>query len=115
MDSTARLGADLAAARRDGVTIPGRRTAGEPLSLDAAYELGRDLERMHVAAGWRPAGWKLGFTNQSFWSRLGFDTPLCARIYPERLFRGPVSTARRGQPARRPERRPADWDNPSAD
>jgi len=103
MDSAVSLGADLAAARRDRATIPGRRTAGGALSLDAAYELGGDLERAHVAAGWQPAGWKLGFTNQSLWSRLGLDSPIRARVYRETLCHGTVAASGLVQPRIEPE------------
>ena len=76
---------------------------GGALSLDAAYELGRDLERVHVSAGWRPAGWKLGFTNQSLWRRLGLDSPIFARIYRETLCDGAVAASGLVQPRIEPE------------
>jgi 2-oxo-3-hexenedioate decarboxylase len=103
MDSVTRLGSDLAAARRSRLTIPTRRSSGEPLSLDAAYGLGHDLERLHVAAGWRPAGWKLGFTNQSLWSHLGLDRPIRARIYRETFGAGTVTASELVQPRIEPE------------
>ena len=99
--SIADLGADLAAARHGRSTIRGR--AGGGLSLGAAYELGRDLERARVSAGWRTAGWKLGFTNQSLWSRLGLDSPIRARIYRETLCAGTVAASELVQPRIEPE------------
>lgn len=87
------LAADLEAARRGRFTITSRRGTGDAVSLDAAYELGQDLEHERILAGWRPAGWKLGFTNQALWSRLGLDRPIRARIYQETLCGGDVDSA----------------------
>lgn len=56
------LAAELEAARRGRFTIASRKAIPGALSIDAAYALGEDLERERVSAGWRPAGWKLGFT-----------------------------------------------------
>jgi len=103
MDNVAALRADLAAARNGRVTIPSRRGTGQALSLDAAYGLGRELERARVSAGWRPAGWKLGFTNQALWSRLGLDSPVRARIYRETLCVGSVAAGELVQPRIEPE------------
>src|SRR5262249_25999117 len=89
---------------RDGkVTIPSRRGTAQAPSLDAAYELGRDLERARVSAGWQTAGWKLGFTNQSLWSHLGLDRPIRARIYRETLCVGPIAASELVQPRIEPE------------
>src|SRR5262245_41519460 len=103
MDTVSRIGADLAAARRDRSTIPSRRNTADALSLDAAYALGRELERSRVSAGWQPAGWKLGFTNQSLWSRLGLDSPIRARIYRETICVGGVAVSGLVQPRIEPE------------
>jgi 2-keto-4-pentenoate hydratase len=62
------LAADLAAARRGRYAIPARRVREDVLTFETAYELGRDLEHERVSTGWRPVGWKLGFTNQALWS-----------------------------------------------
>ena len=87
------LAADLEAARRGRFTIPSRRVTGDAVSVDDAYELGEDLEHERILAGWHPAGWKLGFTNQALWSRLGLDRPIRARIYRETLCGGDVDSA----------------------
>src|SRR5262245_38551918 len=101
--TTPGLATDLAAARRGRYTIPGRGGSGEAVSLDAAYELGQDLERERVLAGWRPAGWKLGFTNKALWIRLGLDSPIRARIYGETLCTGSLSVGELVQPRIEPE------------
>ncbi len=97
------LTADLEDARRGRSTITSRRGTEDALSLDAGYELGQDLERQRVSAGWRPAGWKLGFTNQELWSRLGLDSPIRARIYHETLCSGDLDSADLVQPRIEPE------------
>jgi 2-keto-4-pentenoate hydratase len=103
MEPIADFAADLAAARRGQSTIPGRRADGEALSLEAAYELGRDLERERVSMGWLPTGWKLGFTNQALWSQLGLDRPIRARIYRETLCVGALAASELVQPRIEPE------------
>jgi 2-oxo-3-hexenedioate decarboxylase len=100
MDTVARLGAALADARRSRSTL---RSTGGALTLDAAYGLGCDLERIHVSAGWRPAGWKLGFTNRSLWSRLGLDSPIRARLYRETLCDDTLTVSELVQPRIEPE------------
>jgi 2-oxo-3-hexenedioate decarboxylase len=97
------LAIDLEAARRGRFTITSRRDTGDAVSLDDAYGLGQDLERERVSAGWRPAGWKLGFTNQALWSKLGLDRPIRARIYHETLCSGDIDSADLVQPRIEPE------------
>ena len=99
----ANLAADLEAARRGRYAITSRRGTAGAISLDDAYELGGDLERERLSAGWRPAGWKLGFTNRSLWSRLGLDSPIRARIYHETLSAGDLDSAHLVQPRIEPE------------
>jgi 2-keto-4-pentenoate hydratase len=97
------LAADLNAARRGRFTITSRRGSRDALSLDEAYELGRDLEHERVSAGWRPAGWKLGFTNQALWSRLGLDSPIRARIYDQTICTDDLDSSDLVQPRIEPE------------
>ena len=97
------LAADLEAARQGRSTITSRRGTRDAVGLDAAYELGQNLERERVSAGWRPAGWKLGFTNQTLWSRLGLDRPIRARIYHETLCGDDLDSADLVQPRIEPE------------
>jgi 2-oxo-3-hexenedioate decarboxylase len=97
------LAADLEAARRGRYAITSRRGTAGAVSLPDAYELGGDLERARVSAGWRPAGWKLGFTNQALWSRLGLDSPIRARVYHETLCGGDLDSDDLVQPRIEPE------------
>jgi 2-keto-4-pentenoate hydratase len=101
--TNADLAIDLDAARRGRFTITSRRDTPDAVSLDDAYALGQDLERERVSSGWRPAGWKLGFTNQALWSKLGLDRPIRARIYHETLCIGDLNSADLVQPRIEPE------------
>jgi 2-oxo-3-hexenedioate decarboxylase len=103
METTAGLAAELADARKGRYTIPTRTDARGALNLEAAYEIGRDFERDRMSAGWRPAGWKLGFTNRALMRRFGLDSPIRARIYRETLCEGSLATARLVQPRIEPE------------
>ena len=93
MKDPTELASELDTARRSGVTISSRRGTEHALSLDRAYEIGRRLELERMAAGWRPVGWKLGFTNQALWSRLGLDRPIRARLYQQTVCTGDLDTA----------------------
>ncbi|MEA2544850.1 MAG: hypothetical protein QOI09_123 [Chloroflexota bacterium] len=97
------LATDLEAARRGRFTITSRKGTPDVLSLETGYELGRNLERERISAGWHPAGWKLGFTNQALWSRLGLDSPIRARIYRETLCGADLDCADLVQPRIEPE------------
>ena len=102
-EAARRLAADLAAAQHGRFAIASRRgTIGE-VGLDTAYEIGRDVERERIAAGWRPVGWKLGFTNQALWGQLGLDRPILARIYLETILTGDLDSAGLVQPRIEPE------------
>jgi 2-keto-4-pentenoate hydratase len=103
MTDPADLASQLETARRYGVTLSSRRGTEHAVSLDRAYEIGRSLEVERVAAGWRPAGWKLGFTNQALWSRLGLDRPIRARLYQQTLCAGDLDISSLIAPRIEPE------------
>lgn len=103
MTSVDRLAAELATARRDRTTILTRRGTADELGIDTAYDLARRLELERESAGWRPVGWKLGFTNQNLWRRLGLDRPIRARIYEQTLCAGELETAGLVDPRIEPE------------
>lgn len=103
MQEPTNLAADLDAARRHGVTISSRRGTEQALGLDRAYQIGRRLELERVSAGWRPVGWKLGFTNQALWGGLGLDRPIRARVYQQTLCAGDLETVGLVSPRIEPE------------
>ena len=46
-----------------------------------AYEVLREIEARRVAAGWRPVGRKIGFTNRTIWPRYGVYLPMWAHVW----------------------------------
>ena len=57
-------------------------TASDPaFDIPAAYEVLLDIESRRIAAGWRPVGRKIGFTNRTIWPRYGVHVPMWARIW----------------------------------
>ena len=83
---------------------------GRQLHYFGGFDLSRRDVNVHYvldldnpSAGWHPAGWKLGFTNRSLWSRLGLDSPIRARIYHETLSAGDLDSAHLVQPRIEPE------------
>lgn len=74
----------LAAQKAGGfVEPPSERLSME---LTAAYSVGAEAVKLRLRAGWRLAGWKVGFTNRRMWERLGLDGPIVAPVYRETLF-----------------------------
>lgn len=57
------------------------------LRLDDAYRVGAEIKRLRLSDGWRPAGWKVGFTNSEIWPRWGLDRPIIGPVYRETTFR----------------------------
>ncbi len=62
-------------------------SAAPPPTLDEGYAIGAEIASRRRAQGWRPAGWKVGFTNRNIWSRWGLDHPIVAPVYRETVFR----------------------------
>jgi 2-oxo-3-hexenedioate decarboxylase len=56
-----------------------RRYAG--LSARQGYQAALALHRHRVAAGWRPIGRKIGFTNRTLWPRYGVYEPIWGTVY----------------------------------
>src|ERR1700694_2706249 len=77
-----RLAGRLAAAQRGRFAITSGRGTTEAITFEAAYELGRDLERERISTGWRPVGWKLGFTHQALWRPVRLAPPVPGPLFP---------------------------------
>ena len=61
-------------------------TAREPgLSPADGYEAARALHAHRVAAGWKPIGRKIGFTNRTIWPRYGVYEPIWGTVYDRTL------------------------------
>lgn len=79
--------ADLAGAlleardRRSTIQPPTSLVAG--LDLDGAYRVGAALDLHLGERGYRPAGWKVGFTNRTVWPRFGLTEPILGPVYEQ--------------------------------
>ena len=62
-------------------------------SAEAGYAIALDLHTKRVAAGWRPVGRKIGFTNRSIWPRYGVYQPIFGFVYDRTLTMAPDGTA----------------------
>lgn len=64
------------------------------LTADDGYEAARALHEHRVAAGWRPVGRKIGFTNRTLWPRYGVYEPIWGTVYDRTLIRAVDNRAR---------------------
>ncbi len=84
-------------------------TASRPgFSVDEAYAVLGEIEARRRAAGWRPLGRKIGFTNRTLWDRYGVWQPMWAHVWDRTVHiakQGRASLARRPfvQPRIEPE------------
>lgn len=49
------------------------------------YEAAAALHRHRLAAGWKPVGRKIGFTNRTIWPRYGVHEPIWGTVYDRTL------------------------------
>ncbi len=74
------LAEQLLTARRQAVLIP-LPSSKALFSLQDAFAVGEEIRRQRVAAGERPVGYKIGFTNRSIWPRYGVYAPIWAPVW----------------------------------
>jgi 2-keto-4-pentenoate hydratase len=88
-----RITAELLAAYDAGTmtTLPSQTLAG--FDMAAGYAMGAELARWRSERGERPAGRKIGFTNQSIWERFGIERPIWAPMYVETVERATAGQA----------------------
>jgi len=77
-------------------------------SAETGYRIGLELHRKRKAAGWRPLGRKIGFTNRGIWPRYGVYQPIFGFVYDRTLTLAPegaatISLAGLAQPRIEPE------------
>jgi 2-keto-4-pentenoate hydratase len=77
-------------------------------SAEAGYGIARKLHAERLAAGWRPVGRKIGFTNRAIWPRYGVYQPIFGFVYDRTLTFAPdgaatVNLAGLAQPRIEPE------------
>ena len=58
-----------------------------PFGLDDAYRVTAAVRRLRAAAGERPVGRKIGFTNRTIWSEYGVFAPIWGDIYDRTVCR----------------------------
>jgi 2-keto-4-pentenoate hydratase len=58
----------------------------EGLTASDGYAAARGLRAHRLAAGWRPVGRKIGFTNRTIWSRYGVYEPIWGTVYDRTLI-----------------------------
>ncbi len=64
------------------------------LSAEAGYQAAEALHQHRVAAGWRPVGRKIGFTNRTIWPRYGVYEPIWGTVYDRTVQHGVENRAR---------------------
>src|ERR1700741_809143 len=64
------------------------------LTAEGGYEAARALHEHRLAAGWRPVGRKIGFTNRTIWPRYGVYEPIWGTVYDRTLIRAAEQRAR---------------------
>ena len=62
-------------------------------SAEAGYKLALALHAGRVAAGWRPVGRKIGFTNRTIWPRYGVFQPIFGFVYDRTVTDAPDNSA----------------------
>ena len=63
------------------------------LTAAQGYAAAAALHRHRVAAGWKPVGRKIGFTNRTIWPRYGVYEPIWGMVYDRTLVPSEGSTA----------------------
>ena len=57
-------------------------SAGDPsFDVAAGYRVLAALHARRIAAGWRPVGRKIGFTNTTIWARYGVDRAMWSHVW----------------------------------
>ena len=88
------LAGELLAAYDDArlLTLPSGRAGG--LTVPEAYEVGDQLRLARLARGERARGYKIGFTNRTFWPRYNVFEPIWAPVWERtlRLLEGTEAT-----------------------
>jgi 2-keto-4-pentenoate hydratase len=62
-------------------------------SAEAGYRIALALHADRVAAGWKPVGRKIGFTNSTIWPRYGVYLPIFGFVYDRTVSYAPEGTA----------------------
>ena len=83
--NTAALADSLLAARQQAVCLPLPTETHPGFTVVQAYEVADEVRRRRIAAGERPCGYKIGFTNRSIWPKYGVHAPVWAPVWDSTL------------------------------
>ncbi len=83
----------LIQATDDHTTIPLLSETIEGFDVARAYEVLFAITRRRRAAGWRPVGWKIGFTNRTLWPRYDVWQPMWAPVWDRTVHLAPEGAA----------------------
>ncbi|MDQ3271581.1 MAG: hydratase, partial [Pseudomonadota bacterium] len=83
--STDSLAAEISSARL--LASPLAWPASFPADVPAGYAAALAVRTARVAAGERPAGYKVGFTNRTIWPRYGVYAPIWGTVWECSLIR----------------------------
>lgn len=88
------LADDVIAAHEEAREVPPFSERYPGLSADAGYAAARALHAHRLAAGWKPLGRKIGFTNRTLWPRYGVFEPMWGTVYDRTLIDAPQGRGR---------------------
>ena len=78
----------------DNATTLDPISANEPdFDTAAAYDVLDRIAGRRTAAGWKPVGRKIGFTNVTLWDRYGVDRPMWAHMWDRTVITAENNTA----------------------
>jgi 2-oxo-3-hexenedioate decarboxylase len=83
--SISTLADELLAARAAACLLPLPTGRAGGFDLDDAFRVADTIRSRRIAAGERPRGYKIGFTNRSIWPRYGVHAPIWAPVWSSTL------------------------------
>jgi 2-oxo-3-hexenedioate decarboxylase len=90
---TRALADQLLRACDDRTTIPLLSETVEGFDVPSAYEVLSVINDHRRDRGWKPVGWKIGFTNRTLWPRYDVWQPMWAPVWDRTLHMAPGGTA----------------------
>src|SRR5574341_123995 len=81
------LGEELIRIHESAAIVPRFSERYPDLTPESGYGAARALHQHRLAAGWRPVGRKIGFTNRTLWARYGVFEPMWGMVYDRTLIR----------------------------
>ena len=80
---------DLLAARARARQLPPFSEASADFSVAQAYDVAAEILKIRRAAGEKPVGRKIGFTNRNIWREYGISAPIWGYVYDATLRMAP--------------------------